>query len=340
MPTLHILSSPHSPVHIDRRIDAFSIAVIKFVENMQKLGWNCIHYGIVGCQVPCETVMCLDSIHHDTQQNISVYNKRAAKEIALRKKPDDLIMCFHGWENREAAEANSDLLIVEPSIGYETRAVFAPYRVFVSYAQQHMMYGERGMLMTPSWYDAVIPNAFSADEFEFSAEKKDYVLYFGRVIESKGIHVAIQATEKSGHKLIIAGPGYLTDMGYHTIPEHVTCVGLVDADRRRELMRDAQAIIGPTYYVEPFGNMVVEGYFCGTPAITTDWGGFTETVIHGVTGYRCRESREFVAALKNIHLIDPEVCRDWAWRNYEESVVHKKFDEYFNKLLAKDFYRE
>jgi len=340
MSTLHILSSPYSPVHIDRRIDAFSIAVIKFVENMQKLGWDCVHYGIVGCQVPCKTIVCLPNIYNDNQTNIKEYNKRAGKEIALRKRTGDLIMCFHGWENREAAEANKDLLIVEPSIGYETKAVFAPYRVFVSYAQQHMMYGERGMLMTPSWYDAVIPNGFSADEFEYSAKKKDYILYFGRVIESKGIHIAIQATEKSGHKLIIAGPGSLTDMGYKEIPEHVTCVGLVGSDQRKELMRDAQAIIGPTYYVEPFGNMVVEGYFCGTPAITTDWGGFTETVVHGVTGYRCREFKEFVTALKNIHLIDPKACRDWAWVNCEESVVHKKFDEYFKKLQAKDFYRE
>ena len=105
-------------------------------------------------------------------------------------------------------------------------------------------------------------------------------------------------------------------------------------------MRDAQAIIGPTYYVEPFGNMVVEGYFSGTPAITTDWGGFTETVVHGVTGYRCREFRDFVKALKQIDLIDPKACRDWAWTHCEEESVHKRFDEYFKKIQAKDFYRE
>jgi glycosyltransferase involved in cell wall biosynthesis len=105
-------------------------------------------------------------------------------------------------------------------------------------------------------------------------------------------------------------------------------------------MRDAQAIIGPTYYVEPFGNMVVEGYLSGTPAITTDWGGFTETVVHGVTGYRCREFKDFVNALKNINLIDPKACREWALTNYEETVVHKKFDEYFKKIQANDFYRE
>ena len=339
MSTLHILSNPYGPVHINNRTDPFSIAVIKFVKNMQLLGWDCVHYGIVGCEVSCETVICLDTIYPNKNACIENYNRKAAAEIRNRKKPGDMIVCFHGWENKVAAESNKDLPIVEPSIGYETKAVFAPYRVFVSYAQMHMFYGERGMLMSPSWWDAVIPNAFSVDEFEFNADKKDYILYFGRVIENKGLNIAIQATEKSGHKLIVAGPGSLTDMGYKELPSHVEVFGVANAEQRKELMRDAKAIIGPTYYVEPFGNMVAEGYFSGTPAITTDWGGFAETVQQGITGYRCREMREFVQALKDIDNINPQDCRDWAMKNYTEEVVHEKLDNYFKKILEGNFYR-
>lgn len=340
MPTLHILSNPESPVHPNNRIDPFSTAVIKFIDNMQALGWNCIHYGVVGCKVNCEVVICTTQIHNSHDANVKHYNDVAAKEIANRKSGGDLIMCFHGWENREAAEYNKDLRIVEPSIGYTTKAIFAPYRVFVSYATMHMYYGERDMLMTPSWYDAVIPNAFTPSEFEFNANKKDYFLYFGRVVESKGINVAIQATKETGQKLIIAGPGRLSDLGYKEIPDHVTCVGPCDVEQRRNLMKDAKAILGPTYYVEPFGNMVAEGYFSGTPAITTDWGGFTETVVQGITGFRCREFKEFVDAINNIDKIDPAVCRQWAMDNYSEIVVHKKFNNYFKKIMALDFYRK
>lgn len=340
MTTLHVLSSPNSAVNINNRIDPFSIATIKFLKHMSKHGWNCVYYGIVGSEVSCENIICLPVKSDDASSNVNTYNKNAGEEIKKRKQPGDMIVCFHGIENRGACDANSDLKAVEPSIGYMTSAVFAPYRAFVSYAQMHMFYGERGMLMNPSWFDAVIPNAITASEFEYNDKKADYFLYFGRVIENKGIHIAIQATEAAGKRLIIAGPGDLNYLGYSTLPSHVTAIGLCNAEIRKALMKDAIAILGPTYYVEPFGNMVAEAYMAGTPAITSDWGGFAETVVQGVTGFRCREFKEFVTAIERIGEIDNSTVRDYAMKNYEDSVVHNQFNQWFHKLEELHFYRK
>ena len=339
MTTLHILSSPYSPVHIKNRMDPFSISTIKIINHMTQLGWDCIHYDIVGSEVSCPSVRCLDELHADRNVDIAKYNQRAGREIASRKKPGDMILCMFGIENQGAANFNKDLKTIEPGIGYTTAAVFADYRVFTSYAQMHMFYGERKMEPNPGWFDAVIPNGITASEFDYTENKDNYFLYFGRVVAEKGLHIAIQATEAAGKKLIVAGSGELSDIGYKTIPKHVEVVGLCNAEQRRELMSKARAIIGPTQYVEPFGNMVVEGYFSGTPAITTDWGGFTETVVQGKTGYRCREFKEFVDAINNIDSINPKDCYEWAITNYEDSVVHKKLDQYFKKVAQSNFYR-
>lgn len=340
MTALHILSSPTSIVHDNNRVDPFSIAVIKFINHMSSYGWKCIHYSIPGTSVNCETVQCVEDGTLDKATNLEIYNRRAGEEIGKRKQPGDMIVCFHGWENRAACEANLDLKIVEPSIGYMTSAVFAPYRVFVSYAQMHMFYGERSMLMSPSWYDAVIPNPMTASEFEYNENKDDYFLYFGRVIENKGVHLAIQATADAGKKLVVAGPGDLTQLGYRETPSHVTVEGICDVEKRKQLMKNAKAIIGPTYYVEPFGNMVTEGYMSGTPAITTDWGGFTETVVQGKTGFRCREFKDFVSAINRIDEIKPADCRQHALDNYEDGVVHQQFNSYFEKIRDLNFYRK
>jgi glycosyltransferase involved in cell wall biosynthesis len=334
LPTLHILSCPYSPVNIDNKIDAFAIAVVKFIDNMSKLGWDCIHYGINGSRVNCEIVQCLPELPNSVDAAITQYNTTAGIEIAKRKKAGDFVLCFYGCENQLAASMNPDLVVIEPSIGYSTKAVFAPYRVFVSHAQRHFYYGERGMLMNPSWTDAVIPNAITPEEFEYSYEKSDYFLFFGRVIESKGIRLAIQATEQAGVKLVIAGPGSLSSLGFTNVPKHVTEFGIANAMQRRTLMKYARAIIAPTLYVEPFGNMVVEGYMSGTPAITTDWGGFTETVIQDRTGYRCKTEQEFVDAIKNVDLLDKEFCRTWAESRFNEREVHDQYDKYFKYLIS------
>jgi glycosyltransferase involved in cell wall biosynthesis len=85
--------------------------------------------------------------------------------------------------------------------------------------------------------------------------------------------------------------------------------------------------------------MIAEGYFSGTPAITSDWGGFTETVVQGETGFRCREMRDFVDALNRIDQIDPHRCREWAMSKYEAGIVHDQFNQYFKKIQEKNFYR-
>lgn len=339
MTTLHILSNPYGPVNLNNRMDPFAISTWKFIHYMSKKGWNCVHYSVPGTEVDCEMVPCLDAIVENIDDNVIEYNRRAGEAIAARKQPGDMIVCFYGVANKLAADANNDLQCIEPSIGYGAHTVFSDFRVFTSYAHMHFFYGERGMLMNPSWWDQVIPNAIDPNEFDYTEEKEDYFLYFGRVIESKGVHIAIQATHAAGKKLIIAGPGDLGVLGYPGIPDHVTLMGLCDADQRRLLMSKAKAIIGPTYYVEPFGNMVVEGYFSGTPAITSDWGGFTETVENGVTGFRCRTFNDFVNAINNIDQIKPSVCRDWAMRNCSDEVVHQRFDDYFRNIQDLNFYK-
>jgi glycosyltransferase involved in cell wall biosynthesis len=320
-------------------MDPFAIITWKFIREMTQRGWHCIHYSIPGSDVDCEMVQCLDIINQHNDVNVHVYNDRAGREIALRKQPDDMILCFYGIANQAACDANRDLKIIEPSIGYATNTVFADYRVFTSYAHMHMYYGDKDMLMNPSWWDAVIPNAITASEFDFVEDKDDYFLFFGRVIDTKGVNLAIQATEATGKKLIIAGPGDLAGLGYPKVPDHVTMTGLCGVEQRRQLMSKAKAIIALTHYVEPFGNMVAEGLMSGTPAITTDWGGFTETVQQGVTGFRCRKFKDIIDAIHKVDELSPWDCRQWAIDHYEDKVVHDKFNSYLHNLQDLNFYK-
>lgn len=347
-PTLHVLANPHGITDLAYRMEPFNIAAAKMITNMTKLGYKVLHYGHELSQVDCENIAVTnvhevfprgyDDLFEHNSAIVKIFCRRTREQLLKRYQTGDIVLCFYGTDQQEAVQDIPGMIVVEPSIGYRAECIFAPYRVFTSYAQMHYFYGMKNMLLNPSWYDAVIPNAFNPTEFEFSDNKQDYLLYLGRISADKGIHLAIQMAEYHNKKLIVAGPGDLSALNYSHVPDHVTMFGYADMQQRKMLLRDATALIAPTYYIEPFGNIIVEALMSGTPVITTDWGGFTDTNIQGITGFRCRNFREFVDAVDKISTISHQACRDHAIDHFSDEVVHKQFDQYFEHLTGQNFY--
>jgi len=116
------------------------------------------------------------------------------------------------------------------------------------------------------------------------------------------------------------------------ITDNIEYVGLAGVEERKELMSKAKGFFCISTYSEPFGAAVVEAMLSGCPVITSDWGGFTETVVHGKTGYRVRNFDQLLWAIKNVDKIDPQVCRKWAESNYGMEKISSMFEEYFYSL--------
>ena len=91
-------------------------------------------------------------------------------------------------------------------------------------------------------------------------------------------------------------------------------------------------MFAPTIYVEPFNCAAVEAQFCGTPIISTDFGGFTETVEHGVTGFRCSYLGEFVRAIKDAELLDRRYIHLRAVEKYSMHHIKYDYERYFRRL--------
>lgn len=340
----HHLAIPHTVTHPDYVACAYSMKVLKFAKMMTQRGHEVIHYGHERSEVVCtEHVTVTDDAvlqqaygdhdwrRHQFRHNVTdhanqEFIRRSVPEIRRRVQPGDFVLANWGFGHQAICEAAEALgaIAVEPGVGY-TSGHFARWRAYESHAVRAVVEGRQN---PQNWYSRVIPNYFDPEDFDYSEAKKDSVLFLGRVSEAKGISTCIRATEAAGVPLLIAGQGRIRDVGWTQTPPHVTELGYADRDRRRQLMRDARALIIATTYLEPFGGVVVEALLSGTPIITPHFGAFAEIQQPGRTGFVCHTLRDYVQAIRAIDQIPPEHCRARGL-DYTLDRVAPEFEQWF-----------
>ena len=354
----HVVSLPHTQTTNEFCPCAYTSKVVKFCKMMKSLGHTVFLYASEDNDAECdELIPCISKEEQSRyfgmvqwkktffpiqwDKNLPYWksmNANAIKGIRKREEKQDIICVIAGGCQEEIASAFPYLQTVEFGIGYS--GVFSKYRVFESYSWMHYVYG---LLKQDdgAWYDAVIPNYFDVSQFQLMP-KKDYYLYFGRLIPRKGLRVVADIANKLKIKVLCVGQGKLKDKSarYDNCDidsPYLEYIGSANVEERKILMAEAKACFLPTYYLEPFGGVAVEAQLSGTPVITSDWGAFPETVNHGVTGYRCRTLDQFVWATKNVDKLSPEDCREWAENNYGLDKVKFMYQEYFSML--QDLYK-
>jgi glycosyltransferase involved in cell wall biosynthesis len=345
----HLLGLAHIPTNKQIESCAYSQKIRRLSAMLRRHGHEVLFYGIENSDVDCneftkvvdgETLRKVygdydwkkDFFKHDPKDEAhQTFNRNAIEAIKACKKPRDTLLCPMGNYQKPIADAVGVDLVVESGIGYE--GIFCSHRVFESYAWMHYLYG-RVVQNDGSFYDTVIPNAYHPSEFPFEAKKDDYLLYIGRLIDRKGVRVAIDTAKRTGRRLLIAGQG---DINHFCNEDErkkykIEYLGTVLGEQKVKLYQKAHAVMTPTFYIGPFEGVAVEAQMTGTPAIATDWGCFAETIENGVSGYRCRTLGEFVQAVIDVEKLDPKTIHERAVRLYSTDVVSDMYHRYFKRL--------
>lgn len=152
----------------------------------------------------------------------------------------------------------------------------------------------------------VIFNGVETEKFEFDASESEIaqwrgrlaepdekiVLYVGRFVREKGIHVLLNAAssilaEEPKAKFVIVGGGQRDNLErfvrWFGLSDRVLFTGFMKGRALHELYRCADVAVFPSLY-EPFGIVALEGMAAGCSVVASDAGGLKEVVLHDQTG--------------------------------------------------------
>lgn len=135
------------------------------------------------------------------------------------------------------------------------------------------------------------------------SERENQFIYAGRLDETKGIQILLQAWSVMGEnapQLLICGNGPLENWCKNYIEQHrlktVKMVGFVPNEQVKDYIGASKALILPTQWYEGFPMTILEAYSRGTPVIGSDLGNTGSLIIEGKSGMKfCHSSAEDLA---------------------------------------------
>ena len=343
-PTLHLIGIFHTIHNQEFSHCAFTGKALRFSKMMRPFGYNVIEYANEGSEseadekVPMLTkdqyfeyigsrdkkafhgdVASIGTKHHQ------IFEAKLIAAMKKRVQPKDLICHPFGHAHSQLLAEFPKNIHIETGIGYPT-LVKGTMRIFESEAWRHYHCAKEDRQGTN--YEWVIPNYFDIDAWEPRYEPGSYFAFLGRINSCKGLDTILEIAKYVNKKIILCGQGDPTPWKHPNIEYW----GPITGGQRSEFMRNAICSLMPTNFLEPFGGSGVEGMLCGTPLVSTDYGAFTETVVEGVTGYRCKTLRDWLDALDIVGDLDRKKVADVSRHKYSLQTCGAKYDKAFTQI--------
>lgn len=225
----------------------------------------------------------------------------------------------------------------EAWLTYEAWKVICCSDYMVSHVRWAFGLPEDKLVMVPNGVNTEVYAGHGEDLREFRSKfalpEEKIVLFVGRLVYEKGVHVLVNAVpkvlEKAHAKFIIVGNGYMKEqlsglVKSRGLAHKVLFTGFVDDETLRKLQRCADVSVVPSLF-EPFGIVALEAMAARSPVVVSDTGGLSEIVEHDVSGVK-------------VYVNDPDslawginrVLTDNGFANWLRTNAFKKVQEKYN----------
>lgn len=186
----------------------------------------------------------------------------------------------------------------------------------------------------------VIHNFLSENYMDIQKEKKNYVLYFGRISQEKGIDRLLEACALTPEiSYVIAGSGPEEHLCVNSKLPNVSYVGFQSGKALLELIQGALFTVHLSIWYENCPLAVLESQSLGTPVLCNKIGGMPELVEEKETGILNEVFTPEAYAEKIRYLYnEKELLKEMAKKCLEKQETMITLEKYKDALL--DIYNE
>ena len=269
------------------------------------------------------------------------------------RKP--LLVTMHSTEigRRDGLHTDTEKMIHETEawLTYEAWKVICCSEYMVSHVRWAFGLPEDKLVMIPNGVNThVYENSENEDCAAFRAKyalpEEKIVLFVGRLVYEKGIHVLINAVPKVlgrvDAKFIIVGSGYMKEQLLKIVRsmklEHkVLFMGFVDDATLLRLQKCADVSVVPSLF-EPFGIVALEAMAAKSPVVVSDTGGLAEIVEHDVTGFKAYPNNPDSLAWGITKILTDEKYKNYIREN-AYTKIQEKYDWQKIAQQTKELYK-
>ena len=224
----------------------------------------------------------------------------------------------------------------EAWLTYEAWKVICCSNYMVSHVRWAFGLPEDKLVMVPNGVDPTVyakNDDLSGFRGKFALPQEKIVLFVGRLVYEKGVHVLVNAIprvlERVDVKFIIVGNGYMKEQLSNIVKNmgfahKVMFTGFLDDDSLRKLQKCADVSVVPSLF-EPFGIVALEAMAAKSPVVVSDTGGLSEIVDHDVTGVKVYPENPDSLAWGIIRVLLDDSCASLMRNN-----AYKKIEEKYN----------
>lgn len=183
-----------------------------------------------------------------------------------------------------------------------------------------------------------IPEALHSPRLLPRADR--YLAFLGRMSREKRPDLAIRIARAAGMKLKLAAKVDPVDAEYFAreveplLGGDAEFIGEIGEREKTEFLGNAEALLFPIDWPEPFGLVMIEAMACGTPVLAFDCGSVREVVDPGVTGNIVRSLDEAVRILPRTLALNRSQVRERFEQRFSSRAMAGGYIELYESILG------